>query len=158
MHGTIDEAFCAGDDATNALVAIRVFEWVSVEDILDRPISSFSRSLAGFRFDLRPRRSNRAAYIQYTSGSTSSPRGVEVTASGLLHNLRCIADALAIGPDDVCVTWLPHFHDMGLVGTLLAPLFVGASSVLLSPLRFRSSADQVVAGVHEVPRDVYRVS
>jgi acyl-CoA synthetase (AMP-forming)/AMP-acid ligase II len=111
-------------------------EWVSVEDILDgdaslstilerRSSSSASRS-----------RPNEVAYIQYTSGSTSIPRGVEVTPGGLVHNLHCIVDALAIGPEDVCVTWLPHFHDMGLVGTLLAPLFVGASTIVLSPLDF----------------------
>ena len=61
---------------------------------------------------------------------------MEVTVGGLLHNLYCIVDALALGPEDVCVTWLPHFHDMGLVGTLLAPLYVGASAVVLSPFDF----------------------
>ncbi len=98
----------------------------SLSTILERrSSSSASRS-----------RPNEVAYIQYTSGSTSIPRGVEVTPGGLVHNLHCIVDALAIGPEDVCVTWLPHFHDMGLVGTLLAPLFVGASTIVLSPLDF----------------------
>jgi acyl-CoA synthetase (AMP-forming)/AMP-acid ligase II len=134
-RGTIAKLVGGDDPATNPSFPSAAVEWVSVEDILDglvphsvaRPTDSPSIS---------SRRSTRVAYIQYTSGSVTSPRGVEVTASGLLHNLRCIAEALAIGPDDVCVTWLPHFHDMGLVGTLLAPLFVGASSVLLSPFDF----------------------
>lgn len=90
----------AGDDA---------FEWINVEDILDGAISPFSKRPA-FSSSV----SRQVAYLQYTSGSTTSPRGVEVTASELLHNLRCIVDAVAIGPDDVCITWLPHFHDMGL--------------------------------------------
>jgi acyl-CoA synthetase (AMP-forming)/AMP-acid ligase II len=109
-------------------------EWVSVEDIFDGDISS-SRIVERCSSASRPR-SNEVAYLQYTSGSTSIPRGVEVTPGGLVHNLRCIVDALALGPEDVCVTWLPHFHDMGLVGTLLAPLFVGASAVVLSPFDF----------------------
>jgi acyl-CoA synthetase (AMP-forming)/AMP-acid ligase II len=134
-HGTIDRLFDAGNDGTNARVRSVSFEWVSVEDIRDRSTSYFANRSPGSA-EIPSAHLNGAAYIQYTSGSTSSPRGVEVTATGLLHNLRCIADALTIGPDDVCVTWLPHFHDMGLVGTLLAPLFVGASSVLMSPLDF----------------------
>ena len=106
------------------------FEWVNIEDILDNETSPFSkRPVVPLSIPLT--RSERVAYIQYTSGSTTSPRGVEVTPSGLLHNLHCIVDALALGPDDICITWLPHFHDMGLVGTLLAPLFAGASSVVV---------------------------
>jgi acyl-CoA synthetase (AMP-forming)/AMP-acid ligase II len=135
VHGTIDRLFDAGNDATNALVRSVSFEWVSVEDIRDRSASYFANRSPS-SVGIPSAHLNGAAYVQYTSGSTSSPRGVVVTATGLLHNLRCIANALTIGPDDVCVTWLPHFHDMGLVGTLLAPLFVGASSVLMSPLDF----------------------
>jgi acyl-CoA synthetase (AMP-forming)/AMP-acid ligase II len=110
-------------------------EWVNIEDILDgdAPFSVLERRSSS---SASPSRSNEVAYIQYTSGSTSIPRGVEVTPGGLMHNLHCIVDALAIGPEDVCVTWLPHFHDMGLVGTLLAPMFVGASTIVLSPFDF----------------------
>jgi len=111
-------------------------EWVNVEDILDGD-ASFATTLERRSSSLAsPTRSNEVAYIQYTSGSTSVPRGVEVTLPGLVNNLHCIVDALALGPEDVCVTWLPHFHDMGLVGTLLAPLFVGASTIVLSPFDF----------------------
>jgi acyl-CoA synthetase (AMP-forming)/AMP-acid ligase II len=106
------------------LAAVSRLEWVSVEDLAsgDAP----TRILA----------SDPIAYLQYTSGSTSFPRGVEVTQAGLLHNLRCIVAALELGPSDVCVTWLPHYHDMGLIGTLLAPLFAGGTSVVLSPFDF----------------------
>jgi acyl-CoA synthetase (AMP-forming)/AMP-acid ligase II len=112
-----------------------VFEWVSVEDIL-AGVVSYSVQSPSASTSIPSECSDRVVYLQYTSGSTHYPRGVEITTSGLLHNLRCLVEALALGPDDVCVTWLPHFHDMGLVGTLLAPLFVGASSVLLSPFDF----------------------
>jgi acyl-CoA synthetase (AMP-forming)/AMP-acid ligase II len=122
-----------GSDPPNRSATL---EWVSIEDILDDDIWSsrlVERRSSSSALRHRP---NETAYIQYTSGSTSVPRGVEVTVGGLLHNLYCIVDALALGPEDVCVTWLPHFHDMGLVGTLLAPLYVGASAVVLSPFDF----------------------
>jgi acyl-CoA synthetase (AMP-forming)/AMP-acid ligase II len=113
-----------------------MLEWVNVEDILNGD-TSFSTRVERRSFSSVSRsRFNEVAYIQYTSGSTSVPRGVKVTGSALIHNLHCIVDALALGPEDVCVTWLPHFHDMGLVGTLLAPLFVGAPAVILSPFDF----------------------
>ena len=137
-------------EAGNALDR-ETLEWVSIEDILDGD-ASFSTVLERRSSSSASRsRSNEVAYIQYTSGSTSIPRGVEVTPCGLVHNLHCIVDALAIGPEDVCVTWLPHFHDMGLVGTLLAPLFVVIVDDRSVALRFRQSAYKMVAGVHGVP-------
>jgi len=125
-----------GGEEGNALNRGGTLEWMSVEDILDGDTSFSTLVERRSHSSVARFRSNEVAYIQYTSGSTSIPRGVEVTTGGLVHNLHCIVDALAIGPDDVCVTWLPHFHDMGLVGTLLAPLFVGASAVVLSPFDF----------------------
>jgi acyl-CoA synthetase (AMP-forming)/AMP-acid ligase II len=76
------------------------------------------------------------AFLQYTSGSLASPKGVMVSHGNLLANERAIAHALAFQEHDVMVTWLPLFHDMGLIGGLLQPLFSGASVVLMSPLRF----------------------
>lgn len=76
------------------------------------------------------------AVLQYTSGSTAQPRGVEVTHQNLMANERAIADAFGMREDDVVVSWLPLFHDMGLIGTLLQPLYAGASAVLMSPAQF----------------------
>lgn len=76
------------------------------------------------------------AFLQYTSGSLANPKGVMVSHANLLANEHAIAGALAFQERDVMVTWLPLFHDMGLIGGLLLPLFAGASVVLLSPLRF----------------------
>jgi acyl-CoA synthetase (AMP-forming)/AMP-acid ligase II len=135
VRGLIGKLSDAAYNGANALARDEAFEWMNIEDILDGKISPFSKRPV-FSLSVPSTRSKQVAYVQYTSGSTTSPRGVEVTASGLLHNLHCIVDALSIGPDDVCITWLPHFHDMGLVGTLLAPLFAGASSVVLSPSEF----------------------
>lgn len=76
------------------------------------------------------------AFLQYTSGSTSAPKGVVVTHANLLHNEAAIATALRV--DDGCtgVGWLPHFHDMGLIGMLLQVVYSGANLVFMSPITF----------------------
>ncbi len=79
---------------------------------------------------------NRLCLLQYTSGSTSTPRGVMVTHNNLLHNEALIAEAFRQGPDSVIVSWLPLYHDMGLIGGVLQPLYLGARCILLSPLSF----------------------
>jgi fatty-acyl-CoA synthase len=62
------------------------------------------------------------AYLQYSSGSTRFPHGVAVTHCGLLDNLAAHSHGMHLGPDDRCVSWLPWYHDMGLVGCLLSPV------------------------------------
>ena len=76
------------------------------------------------------------AFLQYTSGSQAAPKGVMVSHGNLVANELAIAAALAFDEDDVMVSWLPLFHDMGLIGGLLQPLYMGASVVLMSALRF----------------------
>ncbi|MFI6942049.1 fatty acyl-AMP ligase [Streptomyces sp. NPDC050418] len=76
------------------------------------------------------------AYLQYTSGSTGAPRGVVVTHGNLLANLAAITSLIGASPGERIGGWLPLHHDMGLVGQLLLPLFVGGTSVLLSPQAF----------------------
>ncbi len=76
------------------------------------------------------------AFLQYTSGSTAAPRGVAVTHGNLAANERAIQAAFGHTPDSVMVGWLPPFHDMGLIGQLLQPLFVGFPCVFLSPVAF----------------------
>jgi 1-acyl-sn-glycerol-3-phosphate acyltransferase len=76
------------------------------------------------------------AFIQYTSGSTGQPKGVTLTHANLLANVRAMASAIQATPDDVFVSWLPLYHDMGLIGAWLGSFTVGFRLVVMSPLSF----------------------
>ncbi|WP_432152355.1 amino acid adenylation domain-containing protein [Streptomyces sp. bgisy029] len=76
------------------------------------------------------------AFVQFSSGSTGAPKGVEVTHHAVLANLEQIREASALAADDVVVSWMPYFHDMGLIGTHLAPLAARAKQVKIGPLSF----------------------
>jgi acyl-CoA synthetase (AMP-forming)/AMP-acid ligase II/aryl carrier-like protein len=79
------------------------------------------------------------AYLQYTSGSTAVPRGVMITHANVLENLRYIDEGFRHDADSVIVSWLPHFHDMGLVYGILQPIFNGCRCVLMPPTSFMRS-------------------
>jgi amino acid adenylation domain-containing protein len=91
------------------------------------------------------------AFLQYTSGSTSAPRGVMVTHANLLHNQRLIQRAFRQGADSIIASWLPLYHDMGLIGTVLQPLYSGSRCVLMSPQSFLQQPArwlQTISGYH----------
>ena len=77
------------------------------------------------------------AFLQYTSGSTGSPRGVVLAHRHLIANALMIREAMALDrPNRVMVSWLPPYHDMGLIGGILAPMFGGFPAILMSPGAF----------------------
>jgi acyl-CoA synthetase (AMP-forming)/AMP-acid ligase II len=76
------------------------------------------------------------AYLQYTSGSTSAPKGVMVSHGNLMRHCAHIRQAWDYRSDSIAATWLPHFHDYGLVDGLIQPLFTGASAFVMSPVAF----------------------
>lgn len=111
-----------GDDAT--LASLR---WIAV----DEPVEGGARLSRSVGPD-------DLAMLQYTSGSTAAPKGVMLSHRNLLGNLRLIRSAFHVehGPDDVGVFWLPPFHDMGLIGGILQPCYVGRGAVLMSSATF----------------------
>ena len=92
-----------------------------------------AESMGGDGFLLHSIDPSDIAFLQYTSGSTGTPKGVMVSQGNLLANEIAIKAALGVGPDDVFVSWLPLYHDMGLIGSLLQPIFSGIPLVLMSP-------------------------
>ncbi|MBW2523964.1 MAG: fatty acyl-AMP ligase [Deltaproteobacteria bacterium] len=76
------------------------------------------------------------AFVQFTSGTTRQPLGVAITHAALMANIRGLVAGLGLGPEDVSVSWLPPYHDMGLVGHVFTPLVCGAHQVLMAPTRF----------------------
>jgi len=86
--------------------------------------------------ELPPTGARDVALIQYTSGSTGDPKGVVITNEQLLANVRSMGDAVHIDTSDVLVSWLPLYHDMGLIGCWLTPLHFGVPLIVMSPLAF----------------------
>ena len=79
---------------------------------------------------------NTLAFLQYTSGSTAAPKGVMLNHGNLLHNLAMIHHGLGYTPDSHMVSWLPPYHDMGLIGGVLQPLYGGFPATLIPPVSF----------------------
>ncbi|MEU2116584.1 amino acid adenylation domain-containing protein [Streptomyces sp. NPDC016459] len=101
--------------------------WVVTEDAMLEGADDWRRP------ELTP---DSIALLQYTSGSTGTPRGVVVTHGNLLSNGSAIAAGFGITEGDVVASWLPFYHDMGLLGGVLQPMLSGLSNVLMSPLEF----------------------
>ncbi|WP_280260615.1 fatty acyl-AMP ligase, partial [Nocardia abscessus] len=120
--------------AVEQLPELAALTWLATDEIPDAAAAAWREPAVG---------PDSVAFLQYTSGSTSAPRGVVVTHANLLHNERAIASALGHTPDVVdsltdalFVSWLPMYHDMGLIAPVLQTMFVGANAVLLSPQHF----------------------
>ncbi|MFE3651816.1 AMP-binding protein, partial [Streptomyces sp. NPDC059152] len=119
--------------AVESLPELAALSWVATEEIPDDTTP----------WDRPALEADSVAFLQYTSGSTSAPRGVVVTHGNLLHNQQAIAEVMGHTPElaaswdgVLAVSWLPMFHDMGLIGPVLQTVYTGMSSVLFSPLHF----------------------
>ena len=88
------------------------------------------------------------AFLQYTSGSTGNPKGVVLSHGDVLASLRAMAAALGATPRDVFVSWLPLYHDMGLIGAWMGSLYYGFPLVLMSPLDFLARPVRWLEAIH----------
>ena len=96
----------------------------------------------------RVRKSSDLAMLQYTSGSTGDPKGVMLTHANLLANIRAVGRAVNVGPRDVAVSWLPLYHDMGLIGAWLTPLHFALPVAVMSPLAFLTRPEKWLHAFH----------
>ncbi|MCW5751278.1 MAG: AMP-binding protein [Alphaproteobacteria bacterium] len=94
------------------------------------------------------RQASDMALVQYTSGSTGDPKGVVLSHANLLANIRAMGSALRADSADVFVSWLPLYHDMGLIGAWLGSLYHGALAVIMSPLHFLSRPERWLRAIH----------
>ncbi|MCG3039314.1 fatty acyl-AMP ligase [Streptomyces fenghuangensis] len=120
-------------DSAEAPEVSRLLAGAGYGDVACLPVDTAPAAGPWHRPDLGP---DSVAFLQYTSGSTRDPRGVVVTHGNIMANQAAIGRALGTRPGDRLGGWLPFHHDMGLVGQLLHPLWLGGTAVLLSPTAF----------------------
>jgi len=124
---TIDAQLEGREDWQEHTPALRGIDWIATDTIgLDAAPQWTAPTIAP----------DSLAYLQYTSGSTSTPKGVMVSHRNLIYNLRDLDAPWEQDTRSVMVTWLPVFHDMGLIYGLLAPLYRGFRCVQMSPMAF----------------------
>ncbi|HEY4048091.1 MAG TPA: aminotransferase class III-fold pyridoxal phosphate-dependent enzyme, partial [Acidobacteriaceae bacterium] len=111
--------------------------------------AGFNAAEPDIAFNAKPVLPDDIAFLQYTSGSTGDPKGVMVSHGNLLANAACSHKAFHVEKDSVCVTWLPPYHDMGLIGCLLQSLYSGISCVVLSPGYFLQQPIRWLAAISE---------
>ena len=105
-------------------------------------------SAHGAHFERAAPPAEAVALLQYTSGSTGDPKGVVLSHANLLANIRADGQGLAVQPEDVFVSWLPLYHDMGLIGAWLGSLYHGVPMVSMSPLSFLARPQRWLWAMH----------
>jgi len=103
---------------------------------------------AGNGSSLPPVRAGDTAFVQYTSGTTGDPKGVVLSHDRLLANIRCMGQRIDARSDDVFVSWLPLYHDMGLIGAWFGTLYCGCPLAVMSPMRFLARPVRWLETIH----------
>ncbi len=142
----------------NAIMMITVSEAIEVSEIIQSRVSHLERIVTpvdlyqsgkepiegGFRPS-----PNSTAFIQYTSGSTGTPKGVVLSHENLICNIRAMGSAINASSKDVFVSWLPLYHDMGLIGAWFGSLYFSCLLVIMSPLSFLAHPIRWLRVIHE---------
>ena len=115
-------------------------EWLDIDDVLIERAEEWHEPQT---------HADDLAMLQYTSGSTGAPKGVQLRHNNILYNSERLRIAFEHNADSVVVVWLPLFHDMGLIGNLLQPLYAGCRSVLMPPMHFLK---QPIRWLHTISR------
>src|SRR5581483_1565380 len=115
------------DRLTRHAARLRELDWLDAGAVPPAHADAWSRP------DFRP---DDVAILQYTSGSTGQPKGVILTHAALLHNIRRMAEVLTLSAEQPAVSWLPAFHDMGLIGNFLQGAYSGLNLTFLPPAAF----------------------
>lgn len=111
----------------NEIAGLKSIRWINTDDF-DFSLASQWQGNAASHETL--------AFLQYTSGSTSAPKGVMVSHGNLLYNEAMIQESLQYNDETVFVSWLPFYHDLGLIGTILSSVYNGVSCYFMSPADF----------------------
>lgn len=109
------------------LPALQHLHWLATDTI---------PAMEGLRWQQPDLCAENLAFLQYTSGSTASPKGVMVSHGNLVYNSQLFNEQMTLGPGDRGVSWLPIFHDLGLIMGILQPLFAGYHTALMAPAAF----------------------
>ncbi|HEX6052817.1 MAG TPA: AMP-binding protein, partial [Gemmatimonadaceae bacterium] len=141
-----------------ARLLVTVPEAAPVADLLRREVPSLAGVVTVSALATKPRVASPVephaalpgdlALIQYTSGSTGDPKGVCLTYANLLANIRAIGSGVDVRPTDVGASWLPLYHDMGLIGTWLSSIVWGIPLALMSPLFFLARPERWLWAIH----------
>ena len=124
---TISSILSQLQDAQEQIIEFPAMRWLASEEINSQLAQQWQQP------DIN---SDTLTYLQYTSGSTSTPKGVMISHKNLIHHCSSLSQTCEYTPDSVTVTWMPYFHDYGLVEGLIQPLYVGIPCYLMSPLAF----------------------
>lgn len=136
-----DEAFAALDQQTQ-------LAWIATENIASADAANYNGHLP---------QPDDLAFLQYTSGSTGNPKGVMVSHHNLVTNEHMIHVAMNTGSDMHLVGWIPLFHDMGLIGIALHPIYIGSDALLMPPAAFLQKPYRWLKAITDIARQGGRV-
>jgi len=129
--------------------ASRIGTWLGVQvPSLHAVVTPEELAATGGEIPIRRARPDDVALLQYTSGSTGDPKGVVLTHANLLANIRAMGEAVDARSTDVFVSWLPLYHDMGLIGAWLGSLYFACPLVAMSPSTFLTRPERWLWAIH----------